>query len=73
MERNVREKRMKMLNDYMRILLQLSVIKSHPMVQSELLTFLEPEYDKGGPSGQLAKTVRTRVRVSVSDYSVRYQ
>jgi len=57
MERNVREKRMKMLNDYMRILLQLSVIKSHPGVQNELLTFLEPEYDKGGGSGQLAKTV----------------
>ena len=57
MERNVREKRMRMLNDYMRILLQLSVIKSHPMVQIELSTFLESEYDKGGPSGQLAKTV----------------
>lgn len=57
MERNVREKRMKMLNDYMRILLQLSVIKSHPILQNELLTFLESEYDKGSASGQLAKTV----------------
>lgn len=56
-ERDVREKRMKMLNNYMRILLQLSVIKSHPALQDELLSFLEPEYDKSGPGGQLAKTV----------------
>lgn len=57
MERNLREKRMKILNNYMRILLQLNVIKSHPLLQDELLAFLESEYDKNEACGQFAKTV----------------
>lgn len=56
MERNLREKRMKILNNYMRILLQLNVIKSHPLLQDELLAFLESEYDKNEACGQFAKT-----------------
>lgn len=56
MDRAILEKRMKMLNDYLQILLQRGVIDSHKMLLAILLTFLEPgEYDKS--SGPFAKTV----------------
>ena len=58
MERTVLEKRMKMLNDYMQILLQPGVIDTHPQLQKMLLAFLEQgDYDKGVTGGQIARTV----------------
>ncbi|XP_065220750.1 sorting nexin-13-like [Planococcus citri] len=57
MERNVLEKRMKMLNNYMKILMQLNVIKSHPSLQDMLLSFLDPEFGKAVPGGPLSKTL----------------
>jgi sorting nexin-13 len=58
MERTVLEKRMKMLNDYMQILLQRGVIDTHPQLQRMLLAFLEQgDYDKGVTGGQIARTV----------------
>lgn len=58
MDRDLLEKRMKMLNNYMRILLQLGLIKSHPSLQNILLSFLEPgEYDRGVTGGLASKTV----------------
>lgn len=57
MEREVLEKRMKMLNNYLKVLLQLGVIKSHPALSNLLLIFLQPDTDKVGPSDQFSKTV----------------
>lgn len=49
---------MKMLNDYMQILLQHGVIDTHPQLQRMLLAFLEQgDYDKGVTGGQIARTV----------------
>ncbi|KDR10032.1 Sorting nexin-13 [Zootermopsis nevadensis] len=62
MERTVLEKRMKMLNDYMQILLQSGVIDTHPRLQRMLLAFLEQgDYDKGVTGGQIARTLDTIV------------
>ena len=59
MERATLEKRMKMLNDYLQILLQSGVTETHNKLLGMLLTFLEPgEYDKS--SGPFAKTVREK-------------
>lgn len=56
MERSTLEKRMKMLNDYLQILLQSGIAETHTKLLGMLLTFLEPgEYDKS--SGPFAKTV----------------
>lgn len=58
MERSVLEKRMKMLNDYLQILLQPGVIDTHSQLQRMLLAFFEQEeYDKGITGGQIARTV----------------
>ena len=58
MERSVLEKRMKMLNDYLQILLQPGVIDTHSQLQRMLLAFFEQEeYDKGVTGGQIARTV----------------
>ena len=58
MERTVLEKRMKMLNDYLQILLQPGVIDTHSQLQRMLLAFFEQEeYDKGVTGGQIARTV----------------
>jgi hypothetical protein len=58
MERTVLEKRMKMLNDYLQILLQRGVIDTHSQLQRMLLVFFEQEeYDKGVTGGQIARTV----------------
>ncbi|PSN51606.1 hypothetical protein C0J52_09091 [Blattella germanica] len=58
MERAVLEKRMKMLNDYLQILLQSGVIDTHPQLQRMLLAFLEQgDYDKGVSGGQISRTV----------------
>lgn len=58
MERRVLERRMKMLNEYLRTILQDSVLASHPNLQSLLLSFLESgDYDRGIGAGQIAKTV----------------
>lgn len=52
------EKRMKMLNDYLQILLQPGVIDTHPQLQKMLLAFLEQgDYDKGVTGGQISRTV----------------
>ncbi|KAJ9575635.1 hypothetical protein L9F63_007496, partial [Diploptera punctata] len=62
MERTVLEKRMKMLNDYMQILLQPGVIDTHPQLQRMLLAFLEQgDYDKGVTGGQISRTFDTLV------------
>ncbi|XP_069691932.1 sorting nexin-13-like [Periplaneta americana] len=62
MERTVLEKRMKMLNDYLQILLQPGVIETHPQLQKMLLTFLEQgDYDKGVTGGHIARTLDTLV------------
>lgn len=60
MERNVLEKRMKMLNNYLKILMQLNVIKSHPTLQDMLLSFLAPEFGKNVAGGPISKTVNTK-------------
>jgi len=58
MERSVLEKRMKMLNDYLQILLQPGVIDTHSQLQRMLLAFFEQEeYDKGVTGGQIARTL----------------
>lgn len=62
MERAVLEKRMKMLNDYMQILLQAGVVETHPQLQGMLLTFLEQgDYDKGVTGGHISRTFDTLV------------
>lgn len=56
MERATLEKRMKMLNDYLQVLLQIVESENYPKLQSMLLAFLESgEYDK--TTGPFAKTV----------------
>lgn len=56
MERSTLEKRMKMLNDYLQILLQSAISDVYNKLSGMLLTFLEPgEYDKS--SGPFVKTV----------------
>lgn len=56
MDRTVLEKRMKMLNNYMQIVLHLEN-KAYSALNDMLATFLEPEFDKSGPGGQFARTV----------------
>lgn len=57
MERATLEKRMKMLNGYLQVLLQsVEVSDKYPKLLSMLVSFLEPgEYDKC--TGPFAKTV----------------
>lgn len=58
MDRQVLERRMKMLNDYLQTILQNNILMSHPNLRSMLLSFFEPgEYDKGLTGGQLTRTV----------------
>lgn len=57
MERNVLEKRMKMLNNYIQILLHQDS-KAYPALHDMLIAFFEPLYDKAGAGGPFAKTVR---------------
>ncbi|KAK6618548.1 hypothetical protein RUM43_012939 [Polyplax serrata] len=60
MERATLEKRMKMLNDYLQVLLQSVESENYPKLQSMLLAFLESgEYDK--TTGPFAKTFDTLV------------
>ncbi|GLG99697.1 Sorting nexin-13 [Gryllus bimaculatus] len=62
MERAVLEKRMKMLNDYLQILLQAGVVETHPQLQGMLLQFLEQgDYDKGVTGGHISRTFDTLV------------
>lgn len=56
MDRTVLEKRMKMLNSYMQIVLHLEN-KAYSALHDMLATFLEPEFDKSGPGGHFARTV----------------
>ncbi|XP_046396118.1 sorting nexin-13-like [Ischnura elegans] len=59
MERWVLERRMKMLNDYLQILLQAGVIDKHPSLRELLLAFFEQgDYDRGR-SGVAPAVVRT--------------
>lgn len=52
MERAVLEKRMKMLNDYLQIVMQPGVVGSHPQLRELLAAFLEQgDYGTGGGSG----------------------
>lgn len=69
MERNVLEKRMKMLNNYLKILMQLNVIKSHPSLQDMLLAFLDPDFGKPVPGGQFSKTVINHLRNALRGFS----
>ena len=58
MDRAVLEKRMKMLNDYLQIIVQPGVVSSHIGLMQLLLSFFEPgEYDKGVTGGQISRTV----------------
>lgn len=58
MERKVLERRMRMLNEYLKTVLLSSVLASHPSLQNILLSFFEPgDYDKGVGGGQISKTV----------------
>ncbi|XP_067006541.2 sorting nexin-13 [Anabrus simplex] len=62
MERAVLEKRMKMLNDYLQILLQAGVMETHPNLQGMVLAFLEQgDYDRGVTGGQISRTIDTLV------------
>nr|CAD7410454.1 unnamed protein product [Timema poppensis] len=62
MDRLVLEKRMKMLNDYLQILLQTGVIDTHNHLQAMVLTFLEQgDYDKGVTGGHISRTFDTLV------------
>ncbi|XP_063234403.1 sorting nexin-13-like isoform X2 [Bacillus rossius redtenbacheri] len=62
MDRTVLEKRMKMLNDYLQILLQSGVIETHASLKSLLLAFLEQgDYDKGVSGGHISRTFDTLV------------
>ncbi|XP_049843380.1 sorting nexin-13-like isoform X2 [Schistocerca gregaria] len=52
MERAVLEKRMKMLNDYLQIVMQPGVVGSHPQLRDLLAAFLEQgDYGGGGGGG----------------------
>ncbi|XP_071451053.1 sorting nexin-13-like [Hetaerina americana] len=60
MERWVLERRMKMLNDYLQILLQVGVIDKHPNLRELLLAFFEQgDYDRGrsGVAPVVARTL----------------
>ncbi|KAG8224739.1 hypothetical protein J437_LFUL005308, partial [Ladona fulva] len=60
MERWVLERRMKMLNDYLQILLQVGVIDKHPNLREMLLSFFEQgDYDRGrsGVAPTVARTL----------------
>lgn len=58
MDRAVLEKRMKMLNNYLQIIVQPGVVSSHPGLMQMLLSFFEPgEYDKRESGGQISRTV----------------
>jgi sorting nexin-13 len=71
MERTVLEKRMKMLNDYLQILMQSGVIETHPQLQRMLLAFLEQgDYDKGVTGGQIARTVTASLPVYCDVHSL---
>lgn len=59
MDRSVLEKRMRMLNDYLQILLQEGLSETHPHLQIILGQFLEQgPYEKGGPLESLASSMR---------------
>uniref|UniRef100_A0A1B6BYU1 Sorting nexin-13 n=1 Tax=Clastoptera arizonana TaxID=38151 RepID=A0A1B6BYU1_9HEMI len=58
MDRKVLEERMKMLNNYLQMILQNNVLVSHPNLLNLLLLFFESgDYDKGLSYGQLTKTI----------------
>lgn len=58
MDRAVLEKRMKMLNNYLQIVVQPGVLASHVGLMQLLVSFFEPiEYDKGVTGGQISRTV----------------
>lgn len=62
MDRAVLEKRMKMLNSYLQIIVQPGVVSSHIGLMQLLLSFFEPgEYDKGVTGGQISRTIDTLV------------
>ncbi|XP_034255128.1 sorting nexin-13 [Thrips palmi] len=62
MDRAVLEKRMKMLNNYLQIIVQPGVLSSHIGLVQLLLSFFEPgEYDKGVTGGQISRTFDTLV------------
>lgn len=63
MDRAVLEKRMKMLNNYLQIIVQPGVLTSHIGLTQLLLSFFEPgEYDKGVTGGQISRTV---IKISI--------
>uniref|UniRef100_A0A8D8TS08 Sorting nexin-13 n=1 Tax=Cacopsylla melanoneura TaxID=428564 RepID=A0A8D8TS08_9HEMI len=65
MDRSVLEFRMKMLNEYLEILLHNGLVMSRPGLKSILLNFVEPgEYDKSF-NGQVTKTLENLMRNSM--------
>ncbi|KAL1454884.1 hypothetical protein WDU94_009014 [Cyamophila willieti] len=65
MDRSVLEFRMKMLNEYLEILLHNGLLVSRPGLKSILLNFVEPgEYDKSF-NGQVTKTLENLMRNSM--------
>ncbi|XP_026279783.1 sorting nexin-13 [Frankliniella occidentalis] len=62
MDRAVLEKRMRMLNSYLQIIVQPGVVSSHIGLLQLLVSFFEPaEYDKGETGGQISRTFDTLV------------
>ncbi|KAI5726648.1 hypothetical protein M8J76_006212 [Diaphorina citri] len=65
MDRSVLEFRMKMLNEYLEVLLHNGILTSRPGLRSILLNFVEPgEYDKSF-NGQVTKTLENLMRNSM--------
>lgn len=59
-------KRMKMLNDYLQILLHSGVAETHPRLAGFLLAFLEPaEYDKAGTLSSALESVVSPIKSSM--------